>query len=225
MASSTIARLVAVHFWPVEKNAALTTFSTAELKSAVGQHDGRILAAHLELNAQAALGGFGVQPVADLAGAGERDGFQRLGVHQRLAQFAARAGTKLTTPFGMPASCSASTMRQALSGAADAGFTTMVLPQISAGAIFHAGMALGKFQGVTRPTTPIGFADGEHVDAVALGRNQHARQARAFAGEIAQDIDRAAHFAFGFGKRLAFFARHLRAELIELAIEDVGGFE
>ena len=34
MASSTMARLVAVHFWPVEKNAALTTFSTAELKSA-----------------------------------------------------------------------------------------------------------------------------------------------------------------------------------------------
>ena len=29
-----MARLVAVHFWPVEKNAALTTFSTAELKSA-----------------------------------------------------------------------------------------------------------------------------------------------------------------------------------------------
>src|ERR1035438_5415288 len=29
MASSTMARLVAVHFWPVEKKAALTTFSTA----------------------------------------------------------------------------------------------------------------------------------------------------------------------------------------------------
>ena len=48
-------------------------------------------------------------------------------------------------------------MRHALSGAADAGLTTTVLPQISAGASFQAGMALGKFQGVTSPTTPIGL--------------------------------------------------------------------
>src|SRR5438552_11962611 len=62
--------------------------------------------------------------------------------------------TKLTTPLGAPAWCSASTMRHALNGAADAGFTTTVFPQISAGASFHAGMALGKFQGVISPTTP-----------------------------------------------------------------------
>ena len=48
-------------------------------------------------------------------------------------------------------------MRQALSGAAEAGFSTTVLPQISAGASFQAGMALGKFHGVIRPTTPIGL--------------------------------------------------------------------
>ena len=39
----------------------------------VGQHDGGVLAAHFELDAQAALAGLGVQPVADLAGAGEGD--------------------------------------------------------------------------------------------------------------------------------------------------------
>src|SRR5579871_4059397 len=65
--------------------------------------------------------------------------------------------TKLTTPFGTPALCNASTMRQELRGAADAGFTTSVLPQMSAGAIFQAGIALGKFHGVTRPITPIGL--------------------------------------------------------------------
>ena len=48
-------------------------------------------------------------------------------------------------------------MRHALSGAADAGLSTTVLPQISAGASFQAGMALGKFQGVIRPTTPMGL--------------------------------------------------------------------
>src|SRR5207302_1626773 len=65
--------------------------------------------------------------------------------------------TKLTTPFGAPASCSASTIRHALRGAAEAGLSTTVLPQISAGASFHAGIALGKFHGVIRPTTPIGL--------------------------------------------------------------------
>ena len=61
----------------------------------IGQHDRRILAAHFQLNAQAALAGLAVQPVADLAGAGERDCLQRSGVDQRLAQFAARAGDKV----------------------------------------------------------------------------------------------------------------------------------
>src|SRR6202011_3518472 len=65
--------------------------------------------------------------------------------------------TKLITPLGTPASCSASTMRQALSGAAEAGFSTTVLPQISAGASFQAGIADGKFQGVISPTTPSGL--------------------------------------------------------------------
>jgi hypothetical protein len=32
-----------------------------------------------------------------------------------------------------------------------------VLPEISAGAIFQEGMAIGKFQGVITPTTPIGI--------------------------------------------------------------------
>ena len=65
--------------------------------------------------------------------------------------------TKFTTPFGIPASRHASTIRQADRGETDAGLTTIVLPQMSAGAIFHAGIAMGKFQGVTRPTTPTGF--------------------------------------------------------------------
>src|SRR5579871_45264 len=65
--------------------------------------------------------------------------------------------TKFTTPRGIPASCNASIIRHALSGAADAGFITAVLPQTSAGANFHAGMALGKFHGVINPTTPTGL--------------------------------------------------------------------
>ena len=48
-------------------------------------------------------------------------------------------------------------MRHALSGATEAGFNTTVLPQISAGASFQAGIALGKFHGVISATTPTGL--------------------------------------------------------------------
>src|ERR1700722_11060140 len=68
-----------------------------------------------------------------------------------------KPATKFTTPFGIPASRHASTIRHAHRGDADAGLTTMVLPQISAGAIFQAGIAMGKFQGVTSPITPTGL--------------------------------------------------------------------
>jgi hypothetical protein len=61
------------------------------------------------------------------------------------------------TPEGSPARSSACTSRSALSGASDAGFRTTVLPATSAGASFHAGIALGKFQGVISATTPSGL--------------------------------------------------------------------
>ena len=73
-----------------------------------------------------------------------------------LPRAAPRPATKFTTPPGTPASASASTMRQALNGAAEAGFNTTVLPQTSAGASFHAGIALGKFHGVISAATPSG---------------------------------------------------------------------
>jgi hypothetical protein len=34
---------------------------------------------------------------------------------------------------------------------------TTVLPQTSAGSVFQLGIAIGKFQGVITPTTPIGW--------------------------------------------------------------------
>ena len=38
-----------------------------------------------------------------------------------------------------------------------AGLKTTVLPATSAGAIFHDGIAIGKFHGVITPMTPIGI--------------------------------------------------------------------
>src|ERR687894_1524595 len=64
--------------------------------------------------------------------------------------------TMFTTPSGRPASARMRTRAAAFRAAFAAGFTTMVLPQIRAGAIFQDGIASGKFHGVMRPTTPRG---------------------------------------------------------------------
>ena len=62
----------------------------------------------------------------------------------------------LTTPFGMPASSSTLTKLHADNGVCDAGLNTTVLPQTSAGMIFHEGIAIGKFHGVMIEHTPSG---------------------------------------------------------------------
>jgi hypothetical protein len=42
----------------------------------------------------------------------------------------------------------------AVSGVVSAGLSTTVLPQASAGAIFHAAISNGKFHGMICPATP-----------------------------------------------------------------------
>ena len=42
-------------------------------------------------------------------------------------------------------------------GVSVAGLKTTVFPATSAGAIFHDGIAIGKFHGVMTPMTPIGI--------------------------------------------------------------------
>ena len=130
--------------------------------------------------------------------------------------------TKLTTPFGMPASCSASTMRHALK-------------RRGRGRLQHHGVAAdqrrrqlpgrNRAREIPRRDQPHHadrLAQREHVDAVALGRHQHAGHARAFAGEVAEDVDGPPHLALGFGQRLAFLARHVGGHLLERAVQDVG---
>ena len=43
-----------------------------------------------------------------------------------------------------------------MSGVVSAGLSTTVLPHASAGAIFHASISSGKFQGMIWPATPSG---------------------------------------------------------------------
>jgi hypothetical protein len=64
--------------------------------------------------------------------------------------------TMFTTPAGIPASSRTFTKLTADSGVCEAGLNTTVLPQTSAGMIFHDGIAIGKFQGVMMEHTPSG---------------------------------------------------------------------
>src|SRR5215470_3060264 len=65
--------------------------------------------------------------------------------------------TILITPSGAPASSRHWTRLKTESGVSEAGLITTVLPTISAGRIFHEGIAIGKFQGVIRAQTPSGW--------------------------------------------------------------------
>ncbi len=56
----------------------------------------------------------------------------------------------------MPHSSKISTISAAVNGVRLAGLNTTVLPETSAGAIFHTGMATGKFHGVMIATGPTG---------------------------------------------------------------------
>ena len=62
----------------------------------------------------------------------------------------------LSTPAGNPTSRASSPRRSALSGVCSAGFSTVVQPAASAGAIFHAAIISGKFHGTIWPQTPTG---------------------------------------------------------------------
>src|SRR5437870_3474617 len=64
--------------------------------------------------------------------------------------------TRFKTPGGTPAASKISTTRTAVPGVRVAGLNTTVFPATSAGAIFHTGIATGKFHGVTHATTPSG---------------------------------------------------------------------
>ena len=65
--------------------------------------------------------------------------------------------TRFTTPGGNPASAMSSTRSVAQCGVSLDGLNTTVLPVTSAGIVFQHGMAIGKFQGVMIPATPIGW--------------------------------------------------------------------
>ena len=133
------------------------------------ENDGGILAAHFKLRGEFARGDGVVDVIAD-----PQEPVKEMA---RIAEWLTNVSpisrlepvTTLRTPFGSPASTSASARRKVHDGASAAGLITTVLPQISAGAIFHAGMAMGKFHGVMRGDAATGLRIVKAEDAIAFG--------------------------------------------------------
>src|SRR4029077_10877576 len=125
-----------------------------------------------------------------------------------------------------------------------AGLKTTVLPQTSAGAIFHTGMATGKFHGVMAPTTPSGWRMGDAkffglvrattTKGVGEGgakilrvfaRQRFAVQSPRFAGHEFNDVDGALHLAERVFQRLAFLASQKARQFFFLLLHDARGVE
>jgi hypothetical protein len=116
-----------------------------------------------------------------------------------------------------PARWSTSSRAQALAGTASAGLKTTVLPA-SAGAIFHAGIAMGKFHGVITETTPTGSL----LTVTSIAGRSESRCSPTFrlTGVELQQLASSDHLAHCIGQRLALLACEEIAQLV-LAIQEL----
>ena len=153
---STMTRLVAVHFWPVDSMAPAIVSSTALSTSASSRTTTGFLPPISSWN-------FAPRCAACTASRVPTS-FEPVKLMALIRSSASRAGptfdprptTRFKTPGGSPAFSSTSARCQAVTGVSSAGFSTTVLPKARHGATFQVGIATGKFQGVTRATGPSG---------------------------------------------------------------------
>ena len=97
-------------------------------------------------------------------------------------------------------------------GTSSAGLKTMVLPNASAGAIFQAGIASGKFHGVISPTTP----SGSRVTSTSMPGRTDAifSPPQRLASEELEDGARPGGLADAVRERFALLARQQAAQLV-----------
>ena len=119
----------------------------------------------------------------------------------------------------MPASSRILTKLSADSGVSVAGLNTTVLPQTSAGMIFHDGIAIGKFHGVMIAADAERLADRHRELVAQLGGHRLPVLAAAFAGHEERHVDRFLDVAARLVEDLAHLARHVAGERL-LALGD-----
>ena len=133
-----------------------------------------------------------------------------------------RPGTTLKTPSGMPASEASSARRIVLSEVSSAGLMTRLLPAASAGAAFQAAIMIGKFQGRTAPTTPIG-SRMIMPSASRPGRRDRVVQLVDRLGVPAERLDRLGQVRLATVRdRLARLERVEQRQLLGVRLDQVG---
>ena len=154
MPSVTMIRLDAVHRWPDWKYAPFTATDTAVGRSASSSTMRGFLPpissctrAPFFTAAAATPGPTSRDPVKLIASIPATEA-------SAAPSFAPGPMTRLSTPVGSPARWTMSASAHGDAGTSSAGLKITQFPNASAGAIFHAGIANGKFHGVIRPTTP-----------------------------------------------------------------------
>ena len=154
MPSVTITRDEAVQRWPVEKNPLFNALFTATSRSASSNTTNGFFPpisnwnfAIRDRQAVAIFWPVPTEPVKLMASTRESSS-------STAPTSEPRPMTRLKTPLGKPARIRMSASAHADPGTSSAGFITTVLPKANAGANFQAGIAMGKFQGVIKPTTP-----------------------------------------------------------------------
>ena len=98
-----------------------------------------------------------VDDAADVGRAGERDDAHVVVGRQRRADLGAVAGDQVDDALRDAGLLEDLDEVQRRQRRLRAGLNTTVLPQTSAGMIFHDGIAIGKFHGVMIPQTPSGW--------------------------------------------------------------------
>ena len=146
--------------WPELRNLQSDRAGDSRVEVGVVEDDERRVAAELERDLLQLRRALPHQELADLGRAGEPElAHERVRRHLAADRGRVLGGARHdgehARAAGPPRSASAATA-SADSGVCSAGFSTIVQPAASAGAVFRVGIAAGKFQGVIPAVTPIG---------------------------------------------------------------------
>ena len=185
-----------------------------EIEIRVVEHDHGVLAAHLQRAGLEAARQRLADDAPDFGRSGEGDGADLGMLDERRARLRAEAGDDVDHALRQARPrISISTRLKVESGVSSAGLITQVLPQTSAGNIFHDGMAMGKFHGVIMPQTPTGMrTDIANLFCSSDGRGL-AEEAAAFARHVVGGVDSPPARRRASRQHLAHLARHVAREL------------
>ena len=153
---TTIAREHALHFWPARPNAARATPSAALSRSARSLTIAGFLPPISVSAGRAKAPSCSVRPILRPTCAEPVNAMPSTAEPTSARPAAGPPWTRLNTPSGSPPARTTSASSAPVHGASSEGFSTTVLPAISAADAMLTASAIGKLKGEITPKTPYG---------------------------------------------------------------------